>query len=216
MFNLIDQNIGYHKKVALHDFSLHVMRGEKIALLGKSGSGKSTLLHHLFSLYDKASLIPQELGLVQNLSVYHNVYMGRLESHGTFKNMRNLIWPCKDEVVKVQRLLHSLELESLMFQKVGALSGGQKQRTAIARALYKGANLLLADEPVSALDEQQSKTVMHSLSTSFETFIVALHDVDLALRFCDRVIGIKEGYKVLDKPSKDITDDEKDLLYKVC
>lgn len=216
MFALMDENIGYQDKVALHAFSLDVTKGEKIALLGKSGSGKSTLLHHLFSLNKEASLIPQELGLVQNLSVYHNIYMGRLESHSTLNNMKNLLWPNVKEVNAVETLLTSLDLNPMIHSKVGELSGGQKQRTAIARALYRGSDLLLADEPVSALDEHQSLHVMEKLSTSFETFIVALHDVDLALNFCDRVIGIKEGRKVLDKPSHEITKDEKDLLYKVC
>ena len=216
MFRLIDQNIAYQDKVALHAFSLHVKRGEKIALLGKSGSGKSTLLHHLFSLNKEASLIPQELGLVQNLSVYHNIYMGRLESHGVFRNIINLIRPDKTEYAIIKENLCSLDLDAFIDSMVGELSGGQKQRTAIARALYKGSTVLLADEPVSALDVHQSTAVMKQLSNSFETMIVALHDVDLALAFCDRIVGIKEGRKVLDKPSREVSDAEKDLLYKVC
>ena len=216
MITLAEKTLTYKGVTAIDALSLHVNHGERVALLGKSGSGKSTLIHHLFSLFPESSLIPQELGLVQNLSVYHNVYMGRLEETGTWQNLRNLLFKDTQIHASIRKLLADLELDAYIDHKAGELSGGQKQRVAIARALYRNGGLLLADEPVSALDEHQSRRVMELMTQTFETTIIALHDVDLALTFCDRIIGLKDGKKVLDKASHSITQAEKDLLYQVC
>ena len=87
-------------------------------------------------------------------------------------------------------------------QRAGELSGGQRQRVAVARMLYQNAQVLLADEPVSALDGPLAEVVMQALTESYRTSVVAMHDVDLALRFTDRVIGIRDGHIALDEPSR--------------
>lgn len=82
-----------------------------------------------------------------------------------------------------------------------SLSGGQRQRVAIARALYRRAPLLLADEPISALDGPTAQVVMALLKDRFTTSVIALHDVEMALKFCNRIVGIQDGQVALDDTS---------------
>ncbi len=165
-------------------------------------------------IYDRypvnTSLVPQDYGLVNNLSVYHNVYIGCLEQHSTLYNLVNLIRPRPDQVEIVRTILVGLQLEDYLFRPVGRLSGGQKQRVAVARSLFQKGHLLLADEPVSSVDEQQSRVVLKQMLNGFSTVVLALHDIQLALAFCDRIIGLEKGRIVLDSPTDALT--TKDLL----
>lgn len=185
---------------------LTIRRGEKLALVGRSGSGKSTLLNLIYERTSADSAwVPQDAGLVQTLSVFHNVYMGQLAEHRVWYNLLNLIRPQQKEIAQVKKVLQKLQLDEKLFSPVGMLSGGQKQRTAIARSLYQGGVLLLADEPVSAVDEHQSRQVMDTLCSAFSTVVLAMHDIDLALDYCDRIVGLQAGKRVLDAPSSDLT-----------
>ncbi|MGB6328237.1 MAG: ATP-binding cassette domain-containing protein [Halarcobacter sp.] len=213
-FSFTNESISYNSLLAIDSITLEIKEGEKIALLGKSGSGKSTLLKRMYELQEeKSSYIPQELGLVNNLSVFHNVYISQLDSNSLFYNIRNLIMPVKNEISNISNILSKLLLEDKIFIKSQNLSGGQKQRVAIARALYSQKKILLADEPVSALDEYLSKKVVNILSTSYETVICTLHNVDLALENFDRVIGLKNGKLLLDKRCEDLTQEDRENLY---
>lgn len=215
--SLENETIGYENITILKNISLSIQRGEKIALLGKSGSGKSTLLKKLHSLdAQNISYIPQELGLVNTLSVFHNVYIAQLDSNSTFYNIRNLIKPAKKEIKSMTPILKDLHVNDLIFKRCGELSGGQKQRTAIARAIYQNKSTLLADEPISALDEFVTSKVIDSLFQKFETIVCALHNVEIALKYFDRVVGIKNGKIVLDKQCSHITSDDTNQLYHVC
>ncbi len=215
--SLQNETLGYNNITVLKDISLAIKKGEKIALLGKSGSGKSTLLKKLQELdTQNISYIPQELGLVDTLSVFHNVYISQLDSNSTLYNIRNLIKPVKKEVQNITPILKELHVDDLIFKKCGELSGGQRQRTAIARAVSQNKNILLADEPISALDEFVTNKVVDSLFHRFETIVCALHNVDIALKYFDRVIGIKDGQIVLDKQCTKITSDDTNQLYHVC
>lgn len=217
LINLDKQSISYKDKVVLDNICLSVQEGEKVALLGKSGSGKSTLLKRLYALHPQnCSYIPQELGLVNSLSVFHNIYISQLDHNSTFYNIRNLIRPMPKEIDKIYPILDELHMSELMFKKCGELSGGQKQRTAIARAVLQGNKILLADEPISALDEFITQKVLESITTKFDTIVCALHNVDVALEYYDRVIGIKDGKIVLDKACKDISPKDTQELYHVC
>jgi len=208
MLNLDSASVAYNGKSALTDINLHIIAGQKMALVGHSGSGKSTLLNLLYEQltlkYIKPALIPQDYGLVLNLSVFHNVYMGKLGEKPFWYNLINLIKPLTEPVVKVTDIINSLQLNDKLFEPVTQLSGGQKQRVAIARSIMHDGDILLADEPVSSLDESQSKLVMKLLNEQFNSIIYSLHDVDLALEFCDRIIGLDHGKIVIDAPASSL------------
>ncbi len=211
MIQLQSASASYQGVVTLHDIDLQVGKGEKLALVGQSGSGKSTLIKLIYERYpEQAALVPQDYGLVDQLSVFHNVYMGRLDRHSTLYNLVNLIRPKPDQVAKVRSILLRLQLEDYLYRPVGQLSGGQKQRVAVARSLFQGGSVLLADEPVSSVDEQQSRLVLKQMLKGFSTVILALHDIQLALGFCDRIIGLEQGRIVLDSPAGSLS--EEDLL----
>jgi len=206
VFELTDVNAAYNGKQVLHGVSLRIPKGERIALVGPSGAGKSTLL----SLFQKkyaaqCALVPQDTGLVKPLSVFHNVYMGKLNHHSIWYNMLNLFWPQAKEVASVQKVIQPLGLEEKLYRTAGELSGGERQRTAIARALHQGGEILLGDEPVSAVDITQARTVLCELHDTFHTAILALHDVSLALDYADRIVGLRDGRIVFDKPTQDTT-----------
>jgi len=205
----------YQGKQVLEHIDLSVHQGEKIALVGQSGSGKSTLLQLIYDHHpQQTALVPQDDGLVQTLSVFHNVYMGRLAAHSSWYNLINLIKPFADRVSEVEQVLQCLQLNDKLFDAVGTLSGGQRQRTAVARSLYQGGQLLLADEPVSAVDEHQSRLVLDNLCADFSTVVLAMHDVNLALLYCDRIIGLQHGRIVLDQASEDLNSDDLMQLYR--
>ena len=194
---------GYGGQPVLEGISLKIERGEKVALVGESGAGKSTLLGLLYErLNGSASLVPQEFGLVKTLSVFHNVYMGRLHRFSAWRNLRNLIRPIRAEVEAVRLVLARLAMEDKLFAPAGALSGGQQQRTAVARALYQDAAVLIADEPVSAVDEHQARDILESINEATETVILAMHDTALALGCTDRVVALKNGRIVLDESTR--------------
>jgi phosphonate transport system ATP-binding protein len=217
MFELENETIAYEQFEVLKDINLCIKKGEKIALLGKSGSGKSTLLKFLFQQSkEKMTYIPQELGLVDNLSVFHNVYMARLDDYSSMYNIRNLIFPCAQQKEAVTKVLESLELEDKTFTRNKELSGGQKQRCAIARALYTTNDVLLADEPISALDEYLSNKVLNVMTQSFHTIVCALHNVPLAITHFDRVIGLKQGQILVNKTCDQLNDDDRQKLYYAC
>ena len=194
MLHLESANAFYKDKTALTDITLHVPAGQKLAFIGRSGAGKSTLLKLLYEQRPKdIALVPQDYGLVTSLSVFHNVYMGQLGRQPLWYNLVNLIKPLKQPVADVKELLELFQLEDKLFEPVGHLSGGQQQRTAIARAMMQAGNILFADEPVSSLDEQQAKLVMGALCERFDTVVLAMHDIDLALSYCDRIVGLDQG-----------------------
>ncbi len=214
LFNLVNESIYYDNFKAIDSLTLNIKKGEKVAFLGKSGSGKSTLLKKMFELQKNySSYIPQELGLVNNLSVFHNVYISKLDANSFFYNIRNLIYPCKIQVDAILSILKDLLLEDKLFIKSLNLSGGQRQRVAIARAIYGQNKILLADEPISALDEFLSKKIIKKLNNSFETVICTMHNVDLAIENFDRVIGLKDGKILLDKASLQVTNEDRNKLY---
>lgn len=211
MIQLQSESASYQGVETLHDIDLLVTKGEKIALVGQSGSGKSTLIKLIYDRYPfNTALVPQDYGLVNHLSVYHNVYIGCLSQYSTLYNLANLIRPWPDQVKVVRAILVRLQLEEYLYRPVGRLSGGQRQRVAVARSLFQKGSLLLADEPVSSVDEQQSKVVLKQLLSGFSTTVLAMHDIQLALAFCNRIIGLEKGRIVLDSPSDKLT--AKDLL----
>lgn len=199
----------------MRDISLDIKTGERVALVGESGAGKSTLLSVLYSRYQtKTALIPQEPGLVRSLSVFHNVYIGSLPRHSAAYNLLNLVWPRRREIERIRPIVERLGLEDKLFARAGELSGGQQQRTAICRALLHGGEAVLGDEPVSATDNLQSRVIMETLRENFPTIVLAMHDVELALEYSTRIIGIKGGAVALDVSSEGLKKSDLNFLYK--
>lgn len=214
VFELKSASLRYKDVEVLSNINLSINAGEHVALLGKSGAGKSTLLNTLYQQQQAyCALVPQNVALVEALSVFHNVYMGQLNQHNTLFNLLNLFWPQRKPVEKVRQLLKLVELDEILFSCTGELSGGQKQRVAIARALFQGNQVLLGDEPISALDSVLAGKVMQLLHDQHETVVLAMHDVDMALCFADRIIGIKNGSIAIDQPAKNVTADDLQFLY---
>jgi phosphonate transport system ATP-binding protein len=202
-FELSDLTASFGGKRVLGPLTLNVAEGEHVALVGKSGAGKSTLIRLLHQRVNRnSSLIPQELGLVNALPVFHNVFMGQLDKHPTWYNTLTLMRPFAADRSAVHELLHELGMSEKLWVPTASLSGGQRQRVAIARAMYRNAGLLLADEPVSALDGPLAHITMKLLTTRFTTSVIALHDVDLALAYCTRIVGIQNGQIALDDTSE--------------
>jgi phosphonate transport system ATP-binding protein len=197
---------GYHGIPVLHDITLSIETGERVAIIGRSGAGKSTLLNTIYGRYaEAAALIPQASALVANLSVFHNVFMGCLDRHSTLYNLRTLVRPPADEVAAVVRVLEAVGLEEKLFAKAGELSGGQQQRTSVARAMLNGRPIVIGDEPVSALDRVQAGDVLRVLCERHETKIFAMHDIRLALEHSDRIILLEGGRIVLDERSAQLS-----------
>jgi len=211
---LAGEPAGYAGKVVLEDVHLRIDAGERIAIVGESGSGKTTLLKLIEAHSTEAvALVPQDLGLVRALTVFHNVYMGRLNQHSALHNLRNLIWPARPHVAAVRGVLDKLRLADKIFTPVGQLSGGQQQRTAVARALYSTGTLFIGDEPVSAVDDHQARELLGLAGREKQTVVVALHDRALALSFADRLIGLRKGRIVFDSPAAGLQPDDLDHIY---
>jgi phosphonate transport system ATP-binding protein len=214
LLNLDRKTVRYNGHSILSNVSLKIEAGEKIALIGQSGAGKTTLLELLYEQTKaNASLVPQELGLVRSLSVFHNIFMGRLDQHPTWYNVANLIKPFDAEIEQIKPIVEKLGLQDKLFATVDQLSGGQQQRTAIGRALHKGSDIFFGDEPVSAVDERQSHTVMQCITEAHDTVVLSMHDTNLAIGYTDRLIGLKGGELVLDEPSKAMKASDLDELY---
>ncbi len=201
-FDLSGLKASFGGERVLGPLSLRVREGEQVALVGKSGAGKSTLIRLIHEQVGRnSSLVPQELGLVNALPVFHNVFMGQLDKHPTWYNTLTLIRPFAADRAEVKSLMDELGLGEKLWIPTASLSGGQRQRVAIARAIYRNESLLLADEPVSALDGPRAHQVMALLRDRFATSVIALHDVELALQYCNRIVGIQDGLVELDEPS---------------
>jgi len=197
---------GYHGTPVLHDITLSIEPGERVAIIGRSGAGKSTLLNTIYRRYPQyAALIPQASALVANLSVFHNVFMGCLDRHSTLYNLRTLVWPPAAEIAAVARVLEAVGLQAKLFAKAGELSGGQQQRTSVARALLNGRPVVLGDEPVSALDRVQGGEILRVLAKRHETKILVMHDIRLALEHTDRIILLEGGRILLDEPARHLS-----------
>jgi len=206
LIELRQASAGYAGRAVLHDIDLTINAGERVAVMGRSGAGKSTLLNLLHArLADQVALIPQAAALVKTLSVFHNVYMGRLDRHPTWHNLRTLVWPVRRDIAEIEGTLELVGLADKLFDRAGTLSGGQQQRVSVARALYNDRSIVIGDEPVSALDRLQGADILEKLRARHDTAILAMHDIPLALAHADRVVVIEQGRIVLDASARTIT-----------
>lgn len=211
---------------ALHDISLEVRAGEFVAVIGPSGSGKSTLLRtvnqlvfpsggyvyidgeevtgasgkKLRLLRRKVGMIFQHYNLVQRLSVMQNVLHGRLGYMSALDGMLGNY--TEEDKRKAIDLLQEIEMGDRLYNRASDLSGGQKQRVGIARAIMQEPKLLLCDEPIASLDPNASKIIMDLIYQMTQrrniACIVNLHQLDVAMRYATRIIGLAKGEMIFD------------------
>jgi len=218
--------------IALDGVSLTVRAGEIVVLLGLSGSGKSTLLRHVNGLHQpttgtvrvlgsdvgrargaelrrlrtRIGFVFQQFHLVGSANVLENVCTGAL---GGLRGPRLglLSYPRRIRRNALEQL-DRVGLADQRFQRADTLSGRQQQRVAVARALLQRPRILLADEPVASLDPESSAQVMQLIAdVSREdglTVLCSLHQVEVALSFGERIVGLRSGRVVLDRPAEDV------------
>ena len=228
---------------AVNGISLEINEGEIIGIIGRSGAGKSTLLRminrliepsegfiefndiNITSLKGKAlrkwrsecAMIFQQFNLVERIDVLTNVLIGSLGRNYNFLNLIGIF--SKKEKINALKNLDRFDLSEKALQKAGTLSGGQQQRVAIARALMQKPKILLADEPISSLDPKNAQRVMDDmLKINKEdgiTIICNLHSLDVAKKYCDRLIGLSDGKVVFDGAPDDLTTEISKELYDI-
>jgi len=152
-------------------------------------------------------MIFQQFNLVARLSVETNVLLGALSRLPVWRTVTGL-FPARERA-RATQALQRVGIAGLEHQRASTLSGGQQQRAAIARTLVQDAHLVLADEPIASLDPESSRRVMETLQQLNEaggiTVIVTLHQVDIAIRYCRRIVALQAGTIVFDGPPGDLT-----------
>ena len=163
------------------------------------------------------AFIPQDLGLVENLRVAQNVIEGGFGKRRLLGALRDLLVPARSSRDRIFTLLERVGIAEKMYDRVDTLSGGQKQRVALARALYQEPRVLLADEPISAVDPARAHSLLELLvelcGNEGFTLVASLHQVDLAREFFPRVVGLKDGRVLFDEPEADLSPDQITELY---
>ena len=223
------------ERAAIADLTLRVEPGERVALVGPSGAGKSTILALAAGLAlpstghvrvlgvdtvtigsranrrtrSRIGVIGQDYALVGPLRAASNVAAGRLGQWSWPRALASMIRP--QPIDEIRGALGQVGIGEKVWERTDRLSGGEQQRTAIARALFQDPDLMLADEPVSALDPARSESVMSLLASEYATgeraLLVSMHDAPLALAHCDRIIGVREGRVRFDLPARDVDDE---------
>ncbi|MCB1928367.1 MAG: ATP-binding cassette domain-containing protein [Rhodocyclaceae bacterium] len=230
-------------RVALAGLNLTVRRGERIALIGPSGAGKTSLLRLCglgiapargrLTILDQSPwsadarglrAVRRRIGHVHQLPaipprqrVVHAVLAGALGRWPWWRALSSLVMPADCE--GAERELAKLALADRLFDRCDRLSGGQLQRVALARVLYQRPDLVLADEPVSAMDPALADTTVGLLVADARergaTLVASLHAVELALRHFERVVGIGNGQILFDLPPQQIDTARLERLYAV-
>ena len=221
---------------SLTDASFSAAEGEFVSIIGRSGAGKSTLLRCINRMIEASSgevmfdgvdvmklgsrdlrrvrtkigMIFQHFNLVNRLTVIENVLHGRLGYKSTLSGVLGRY--SSEEKKQAFQIIHMLGLDGQVYQRCDQLSGGQKQRTGIARALIQNPRMILCDEPIASLDPNAAKVIMDHLRTVSNdlgiTIVVVLQQVDVALKYSDRIIGVSDGRLVFNGPPIELTNPE--------
>ncbi|MBN2509706.1 MAG: phosphonate ABC transporter ATP-binding protein [Spirochaetales bacterium] len=230
----------YGDTAALRDISFEVKKGEFVAVIGPSGSGKTTLIRCINRLipasdgkiiFDKENILNlrgnalrkarakigmifQHYNLVERLSVIENVLHGRLGYKSSLEGMFGVY--SEEEKEKAFNIITLLGLDDYVYRRCDQLSGGQMQRVGIARALVQDPRMILCDEPISSLDPSSSKVIMDYLKKIQKEFgitvVVNLHQVDVAKKYAQRILGFNGGSLVFDDEPGELS---KKQIYKI-
>ena len=226
---------------ALKNVSLEIKQGEFVAIIGLSGAGKSTLLRTINRMHDisegsltvngqevndlsgkglrkfrrKVGMVFQSFNLVTRTTVINNVLTSRVPDMPLWKSIIGL-YSKEDKVIALEAL-DKVGILDKAYVRADQLSGGQQQRVALARTLAQKPEIILADEPVAALDPITAKQVMDDFKKINKelnmSVLINIHHVDLALKYADRVIGIKAGEIVYDGPATKVDSEVLKQIY---
>lgn len=228
--------------MALKDINLTIEQGEFVGIIGLSGAGKSTLIRTINKMHPitdgslkvngvevnqlkgqelrkfrrQIGMIFQGFNLVTRAKVITNVLNALVPDLPFWRVLVG--YYKRDEELKALESLDRVGILDKAYTRVDQLSGGQQQRVALARTLTQNPRIILADEPVAALDPVTANVVMSDFQRINKddniTVLINIHHVELALEFCDRIIGIRDGEIVYDGPSNLVTQDVLSLIYK--
>ena len=241
MISLQSVNLGYSDTPVLKNLNLRIKKGEFLGVIGLSGAGKSTLLmsiignirvlqgqYHVFG-YDLSTIKKQDMrqlrsrigfvfqgyNLVNRLSVLHNVMSGMLRNIPLGRSLIKMY--SSEELDKAYEYMQVVGIEQFAMKRCDELSGGQRQRVAIARALAQDPKILLADEPVAALDPKSAIQVMDILRRVNETYGVTiisnLHHLDYARKYCGCILGVASGTIIFDEPPHALQPTDLEAIY---
>ena len=227
---------------ALVDVNLAITQGEQIALVGPSGAGKTSLLHTMacahkaesgkldifgqdpwtlghaqrHTLRSRLFLAPQTPPLPPRQRVVTTVLAGRLPQWSFRQAITSLIKPSDPDAA--YDALERFNIQDKLYERVDRLSGGERQRCGLARLLISQAEVLLVDEPLSALDPtlalQTLTTLQQETTRRNATLICSLHQIDLALSHFPRIVGLRDGRIVFDAPRAEVTEEMIEELYR--
>lgn len=226
----------------LDNINLKIDQGEFVAIIGLSGAGKSTLIRTINSMIDitsgkltvngkevnnlkgkelrkfrrKIGMIFQSFNLVTRTSVIKNVLTAKVPDIPFVRSAFSIF--TKDEKLQALEALDKVGIVEKAFIRADQLSGGQQQRVALARTLAQNPEIILADEPVAALDPITARRVMEDFRKINKemniSILINIHHVELALNYADRIIGIRDGKIVYDGKAEDVTEEILDDIYK--
>ncbi len=227
---------GVNGKTIVDDVSFEIKRNEFLGIVGPNGAGKSTLLRLLAriinpsagrilldeedisvyeagELYRKISFLPQTSYFDFPLSVLEVVLTGRYPYLGIFES------ESEEDIRRAEDCLSLVDMEGFSRRKVTTLSGGEQQRASIARVLAQGTDFIFLDEPSSHLDIHHKFALMEllrSLAQEGKGVVAVLHDLDLASRFCDRILVLENGrVSALGEPSHVLSEELLSSVFKV-
>ena len=231
----------FGETLAVDKVSFACERGELVGIIGRSGAGKSTLLRLINRLTDpsegritwdgedvsrlkgkplrrwrrRCAMIFQQFNLCPRLDVITNVLVGVVAERPLATSLIKF-FPAEDRARAILEL-DTLDMAGAALQRAGTLSGGQQQRVAIARAMLQEPDLVLADEPVASLDPVNAEVVMEALQRICRErnlpVIVNLHSLEIARRYCTRVVAMAKGAVVFDGPPSGLTPAVLDRVY---
>ena len=227
--------------VGLKDVTLTIQDGEFVAIIGRSGAGKSTLLRSVNRMHDITEgrltvegvnvstlkgkdlrrfrrgigMVFQSFNLVTRTTVIRNVLAACVPEMPFWRVLLGAFR--KQDKLTALESLDKVGILDKAYIRADQLSGGQQQRVALARTLAQNPKIILADEPVAALDPVTAKQVMQDFVRINKdlgiSILLNIHHVELAIEYADRIIGIRAGQIVYDGPAKAVDQAVLDRIY---